>query len=80
MLIIIRLLRLRARVLSALGQEYASVYTGLAAMLMESSLLYSVVLIVAYLALPGGGGANSVFSPLVAQVEVRLQCFDGRAV
>ena len=69
LLIITRLLWLRAKVCSAMGRDYGTVYTGLAAMLMESSLLYSVVLVAGYLFLPGSGGANSMFSPLVTQVE-----------
>lgn len=69
-LIVGRLLYLRARVVSVLGKEFGRLYTGLAAMLMESSALYSAVLILGYLLLPGGKWAANVFSPLVAQVQV----------
>ncbi|TFK96249.1 hypothetical protein BDV98DRAFT_337288 [Pterulicium gracile] len=76
-LIVGRLLYLRARVVSVLGKEFGRLYTGLAAMLMESSALYSAVLILGYLLLPGGKWAANVFSPLVAQVQVscHLACF-----
>ncbi|TFK98125.1 hypothetical protein BDV98DRAFT_658224 [Pterulicium gracile] len=49
--------------------EYGRIYAGLAAILMESSALYIVVLLVAYETLPGYGGASNVFSPVVAQTE-----------
>ncbi|TFK96242.1 hypothetical protein BDV98DRAFT_597823 [Pterulicium gracile] len=38
-------------------------------MSLDSGALFSVVLIVAYTALPGNGGAWSMFSPLVAQTQ-----------
>ncbi|TFK99732.1 hypothetical protein BDV98DRAFT_584041 [Pterulicium gracile] len=68
-LIIGRLMWLRARVGSLMGKEYGRIYTGLAAMLMESSALYTVVLVLAYTVLPGEGGAANMFSPVVAQTE-----------
>jgi hypothetical protein len=67
-LIILRLFRMRSKVRLALGNEYSQMYTGVAAMLFESSLLYTIVLVIAYWALPEGGTAN-LFSPLVAQTE-----------
>lgn len=68
-IIIGRLLWLRSKVCAALGNEYSRVYNGLAAMLMESSLLYTLVLIVGYKTLPGKGGSYALFSPLITQTE-----------
>ncbi|TFK99537.1 hypothetical protein BDV98DRAFT_571135 [Pterulicium gracile] len=68
-IIIGRLLWLRSKVCAALGNEYSRVYTGLAAMLMESSLLYTLVLIIGYKTLPGKGGSYALFSPLITQTE-----------
>lgn len=68
-LIIGRLMWLRVRVGSLMGKEYGRIYTGLAAMLMESSALYTVVLVLAYTVLPGEGGAANMFSPVVTQTE-----------
>lgn len=51
-------------------------YLGLASMLLDSSPLYTMALIVAYTALPGNGGTWSLYSPLVAQTEVRSHRLD----
>lgn len=69
-LIIGRLLWLRSAVCRALGKEHRRVYTGLAAMLVESSLLYTIVLGIGYWALPGMSGSTAMFSPLVTQTKV----------
>ena len=68
-LIVSRLFLLRARLRTALGNDHGRMYAGVAAMLLESSALYSTVLVVAFAALPGDGGAESLFHPLVAQSE-----------
>jgi hypothetical protein len=68
-LIIWRLLWMRTRMTSALGSEYGKMYTGIASMMLESSMLYSLVLAVSYKTLPGQGGTANLFSPLVSQTE-----------
>lgn len=69
-LIVSRLFLLRARLRNALGKEHGKMYAGVMAMLLESSMVYSGVLVVGFAALPGDGGAESLFHPLVAQSEV----------
>ncbi|TFK96942.1 hypothetical protein BDV98DRAFT_607980 [Pterulicium gracile] len=68
-LIVSRLFLLRARLRNALGKEHGKMYAGVMAMLLESSMVYSGVLVVGFAALPGDGGAESLFHPLVAQSE-----------
>lgn len=69
-LIVAKLLSRRSIVRRCFGAEHGSTYTGLAAMMVESSLLYSVVAGVGYPLLPQNlMGNNNMFSPLLAQSE-----------
>lgn len=70
LLIVLKLYRMRSRVCTALGKSYGKMYTGIAAMLLESALLYTIVVVVAYVKLPSAGGTYNLFSPLATQTEV----------
>lgn len=72
-LIVGRLLWMRSKMCSVLGKEFGRTYSGVAAILYESSLVYTLVVTIGYLTLPGPGGADNMFSPLLAQTEVS-QC------
>ena len=69
-LIVGRLWGRRSKIRTAFGAEYGRIYTGIVAILCESSLLYTLVITIGYFALPGPGGSNNMFNPLLAQSEV----------
>ncbi|KIJ64927.1 hypothetical protein HYDPIDRAFT_89869 [Hydnomerulius pinastri MD-312] len=68
--IVLRLLTLRYRIVSVLGATYGTQYTSIAAMIIESAALYSV-LSVAFLVLFGIGNAVSeVFLQSLSQFQI----------
>lgn len=71
----VKLLSRRSIVRRCFGAEHGNTHTGLAAMMIESSLLYSLVAGVGYPLLPQNlTGNNNMFSPLLAQSEVSESC------
>lgn len=75
LIIVTRLLWLRRTVLSTMGKEHGGMYTSIMAMLVESSLIYSLAVGLGFPLLPTAFGSielDRMFSPLLSQVEVSL--------
>jgi hypothetical protein len=71
LMIVVKLLQSRKVMQQCFGPSHGRIYIGLAAMLIESSLLYSLVTGVGYPLLPQKLMGNiNMFSPLLAQSEV----------
>lgn len=66
-LIVARLLILRARMIGTLGKQYGSGYTGIVAIVVESALIYDLWLTLSFMFFPGTPYIGSVFNPGITQ-------------
>lgn len=74
-LIVARLLILRARMIGTLGKQYGSGYTGIVAIVVESALIYDLWLTLSFMFFPGTPYIGSVFNPGITQSLVNaLPC------
>ncbi|TFK55495.1 hypothetical protein OE88DRAFT_626895 [Heliocybe sulcata] len=68
-LLVSRLLYMRHRITTTLGNEYGETYTSIAAMVVESALPYALVSLVFVILYGMQNTAANLFIPLLAQVE-----------
>jgi hypothetical protein len=74
LLIVSRLIYMRAKARKHLGREHYSPYLSVSAMLTESAFIYSAFDLVFIVTYAINSPANFIVFPVVGQVEVRLQC------
>ncbi|EMD34961.1 hypothetical protein CERSUDRAFT_116481 [Gelatoporia subvermispora B] len=68
-LLVTRLLYMRRRIIATLGRQYGQMYTGIAAMIVESALPYALVSFIFVVLYGLNNTAANLFIPLVSQVQ-----------
>ncbi len=71
-MMVIRLLLIRKRIRASLGSQYGRLYTGLAALMIESALPHTVVSILLIGLYSSKNTAYLLFVPLLTMVEVSI--------
>jgi hypothetical protein len=72
-LIVARLLLHKRHIQTTAGSQYAVDYMGVSAMLIESSMMYSVVALLFAILLARGSSAAALFLPAVPHTQVRVR-------
>lgn len=70
LLLITRLLWMRHQIVRSLGTEHGKMYTGVAAMVLESGLIYGIISFIFVILYGIGNTAAALFIPLFSQIEV----------
>ncbi len=71
-MMVVRLLLIRKRIRASLGSQYGRLYTGLAALMIESALPHTVVSILFIVLYSSNNTAYLLFVPLLTMIEVSI--------